>query len=213
MVSQCLPQKSLIVADGEKPSLVLLKRFIAAKETLIALDGAASWLLRLNITPDLVIGDMDSIDEKTLSKLSFIKSLDQETNDLEKALQYLEQNGLKDISLLGSFGKRADHFLTNIAIMARFSHLNIAIVDDDQVAFMCPLGPKIPLSLPLGSYISLFPLGEKVGPIWTAGVDYPLLGEYLNLNGRLGTLNRINHKNASIICENGPLLILAPNQT
>lgn len=212
MLAYFLPQKTLILADGELPSLGLIKQFLSQKETFIALDGAASWLLHQGISPDLVIGDMDSIPEKELLRLPFIKSFDQETNDLEKALSYCEDLGLKDISLLGAFGLRADHFLTNMAILARFSHLNIAMIDDQQIAFICPLNQKIDFSLPKGSYISLFPLNEKVGPIWTTGVDYPLKGETLSINGRLGTLNRINEEDASISCAAGSLLVLAPWQ-
>ncbi len=202
------PKKTLIIADGEKPSLALFKYFHSKKETMIALDGATSWVLDQKMLPDLVIGDMDSFLDKPLGLLIH-QDLDQETNDLEKALRYCEKNGLHEISLLGGFGQRADHFLTNIAILARFAHLNITMVSDEQIAFMCPKNP-ISLSLPTGSYISLFPLSENVGPVLTTGLKYPLHNEILSITKRLGTLNRMEKDEALIQCENGSLLVIAP---
>lgn len=202
------PKKTLILADGEKPSLAIFKYFYSKKETLIVLDGAASWVLEQKIVPDLVIGDMDSFLNKPQG-LIIHQDFDQETNDLEKALGYCVKNGLREITILGAFGHRIDHFLTNIAVLARFAHLNIAMVSDDQIAFICPLN-GISLSLPKGSYISLFPIGESVGPVLTKGLKYPLQNEILSITTRLGTLNRMEKDEALIQCENGSLLVIAP---
>lgn len=203
------PKATLILANGEKPSIALFKRFFARKTHLFALDGAGLWLFQEGFTPDLVIGDMDSMTMGDL-KAPCLKIADQESNDLEKALLHCQRLGLTEISLLGAFGLRADHFLTNIAIMSRFSDLNITMIDDHQCAFICPENKKITFDLPLGSFISFFPLSDQVGPIWSLGVDYPLSGEMLGIKNRLGTLNRIKHHEASLLCEQGPLLVIAP---
>lgn len=205
------PKATLILADGEKPSLGLFKRFFDQKTNLIALDGASPWLMSHGFMPDLVIGDMDGVNLSDLKKLSSIVIHDQESNDLEKALRHCQGLQLNEISLLGAFGLRADHFLTNIAVLSRFAHLNITLFDDRQCAFICPLGQILTLSLPLGSFISFFPLGDSVGPIWSSGVDYPLNGESLSITGRLGTLNRTNEQKVTLMCESGSLLIILPN--
>lgn len=204
------PKATVILANGEKPEIKLFESFLRQKKNLIALDGAALWLLDHGIIPDLVIGDMDSLHEFDLKKLRSIYVADQETNDLEKALEYCMANELREIALFGAFGLRADHFLTNIAILGRFAKLKITMLDNTQCAFICPTGQQIALTLPIGSFVSLFPLKDEVGPIWSLGVDYPLTGELLSISGRLGTLNRINSANATLFCEKGPLLVLVP---
>src|SRR5580658_598985 len=103
------PKDTLILANGEKPSLNLFKKYFDQKKRLIALDGASSWLYTNGFKPDLIIGDMDSLEKHVTGPLVTIS--DQESNDLEKALKYCEEAGFLKISLLGAFGLRADHFL------------------------------------------------------------------------------------------------------
>lgn len=180
---------------------------------LIALDGAANWLLDHGITPDLVIGDLDSYETCDDILLKQLHVTDQDSNDLAKAFIYCEENGLNDLLVVGGFGLRVDHFLTNLFALKKFApRLSITFADEKQIAFICPNQQRLSVQLSPGAFISLFPLGDKVGPIWTSGVDFPLRGEMLSLESRIGTLNRIEGEGATVLCENGALLLIAPNQ-
>lgn len=206
------PKETLIVGAGERPSLALLHAYRQQARTVIALDGACSFLLEHAIVPDLVIGDLDSAPAEQLHRVPVLCCLDQNSNDLEKAFSYCREQKLTNISVLGAFGLRADHFLTNLYVMKKFSsHLDIIFADDHQCCFIVPNGTSLDYSLPMGSYVSFFPLDHDVGPIESIGVEYPLAQEMLSLSSRIGTLNRVSSKRASIKCMSGSLVMFVPN--
>lgn len=208
------PSATLIVADGEKPSLDLLNRHRRCAKHVIALDGASLWLRDHGAVPDIIIGDFDSspiVDADNVTR-HFVD--DQNTNDLHKALSYCVDRGFHDVTVLGAFGLRADHFLTNLCVMARFcERIMIRFVDDQQIALICPTNRDIVFKNCSGDFLSLFPLGDEVGPVTSTGVQYPLSTEMLSLQSRLGTLNRISDDNARIRCVKGALVIVTAWRT
>ena len=81
----------------------------------------ASKILELDIRPDEVVGDFDSLSEeaKTFYKgVKFSRSEDQDSTDLEKALRSID---LPVVIVLGAFGGRIDHTLGAIQILHKFS--------------------------------------------------------------------------------------------
>lgn len=199
----------VILADGAKPSAALFHQLVNTANSLIAADGAASWSIAQGHTPDLTIGDMDSFHDATIPLKHVI---DQESNDLEKVFLHAQENNLNNLIILGAFGLRADHFLTNIFVLKKYSHqLTMFFVDDDQIAFMCPPRKIVSIATHVNDYFSLFPLGHRVGPIRSQGVDYPLNEEFLSLHDRLGTLNKISECPVLVHCESSNLLITLPH--
>ena len=51
----------LVVANGEPPSGDLLHRLAARADLVVAADGGAIVALNAGITPDAVVGDLDSV--------------------------------------------------------------------------------------------------------------------------------------------------------
>ncbi|HXW53841.1 MAG TPA: thiamine diphosphokinase [Myxococcota bacterium] len=206
------PKATIIIADGDKPPLTLAENYLACTKTVVALDGAVHWLLRHKLKCDLVVGDFDSARRDLLGDVKVLKVDDQNSNDLEKALHYCKAQGLDEVVVLGAYGKRSDHFLTNIFVMKKFApSMTISLVDHQQCIFICPKQREVTLDNAAGSFISLFPLAANVGPIWSNGVQYPLSNEVLSLDTRIGTLNQIIAERASIYCESDHLLIATPN--
>lgn len=206
------PKQTLMVANGEKPELSVFLRYKERAQTLVALDGASTWLIDHGFKPDVVIGDMDSADLRQIESCSRLHLPDQNSNDLEKALTYCAASGFHELTILGAFGLRVDHFLTNLFVVKKFAHsMTITLADEHQCAFICPLKLEIAIEGSAGSFISFFPLNEEVGPISSTGVQYPLQDEMLSLTSRIGTLNKITAPRATVYCERGDLLITVPN--
>lgn len=205
------PKKTLIVAHGAEPSRALFEYCASYAHLVIALDGASRYMTRENLRFDLVIGDMDSAHLPSLSPEQMVITPDQNSNDLEKSLRYCQSKELQEVTVLGAFGMRSDHFLTNLHVISKFSeHMTITLLSDNELACMCPKNQELVIDHALGSYLSLFPLSDVVKSITTTGVEYPLVNEDLSIASRLGTLNRINASRATISYESGQLLILMP---
>ena len=128
----------LIVANGPFIAKSILQE-IAGNKILVALDGAADQLRERGMNPDIIIGDLDSIDDlayyrqsyqpicwdpvnfKALSSLILskkkllIQATDQNNTDLQKAIQFCDQMSIKPeaIHIVCALGGRIDHEQSN----------------------------------------------------------------------------------------------------
>jgi thiamine pyrophosphokinase len=201
----------LVLLDGAKPSLALVDTHRANARALVAVDGAAFWAIENGFMPKLIIGDLDSfINQSPPCQQKHVP--DQNSNDFEKAIVHALDDGLRNLLVMGAFGLRADHFLTNIYVLKKYAaRINMVFVDDQQIAFICPAQKNVQILNHRDSFFSLFPLALQVGPITTTGVQYPLHNELLSLHDRIGTLNKITSDEAHLRCESNDLLVFLPN--
>jgi len=123
----------IILANGEYPNHVIPVKLLQDASSIICCDGAIHSLNNAGITPDFIIGDLDSIstDLKIKYKDRLIHKPNQNENDLRKALKWAEKNGAKKATILGATGKRDDHSLANIFTLLEFpSNLDMALFTD-----------------------------------------------------------------------------------
>ncbi|MBC8043256.1 MAG: thiamine diphosphokinase [Rhizobacter sp.] len=114
----------LIIADGTPISAERLHT-LAEGRKLIALDGAANYLRSLNLTPEFILGDMDSITPETKShftsqRVAFIHTPRQDATDLEKAILYCRENNAASIHIVSALGRRTDHTLGNLSFLKKY---------------------------------------------------------------------------------------------
>ncbi len=121
---------AVLVANGEKPVSNYAKQLIKEINLKICVDSNLSIFRELDIEPDVIIGDMDTVEINTASSKSTIVVVeDQNKTDLEKSLNYCIAENIKNIYIIGATGERDDHNLANILIAQRYSDiLNIEIV-------------------------------------------------------------------------------------
>ena len=112
-----------MVANGEVPASELSVRLLRKMKRVVCCDGALQKLLSVNIIPDVVVGDGDSMDREELSRYGIPYHADksEEYNDLQKALKYCMANGCDNVLLMGCSGLREDHFIANLSIMSMYS--------------------------------------------------------------------------------------------
>lgn len=196
----------LIVCNGEFPSPDLLSREYAIADLRVAADGGASAFLRDGLTPDVVIGDLDSLPGMIPADWTIVKDPDQETNDLEKALKFMLLRGITQVSVLGAVGLRTDQTLKNLSVLMQFNpNFEKLIFKDDQFdIFVVPRtfsSPGIP-----GKTVSFFPISGRVQGITLAGFKYPLNNESLENGVRDGSSNEIISEELAVIYFHGTLI-------
>ncbi len=200
-------KRAVILCDGEPPVKNLLSEEICISDLFIAADGGAQTAIGFDILPDVIIGDMDSFTDYNPKTYPVIKDADQETNDLEKALNYALENEVSQITVLGATGKRIDHTLKNLSVLKQFTSKFSSIYFKDTYGIYFILPKIYKLNEPVGTVISLFPLSGVVTGIRTEGLKFPLNEESLENGVRDGSSNEISHYPAQISHEDGDLLI------
>ena len=93
----------------------LLKKY----STIICADGAANKLIDLNIVPDYILGDLDSIKKNYKDKYyeKLIELKDQNLNDLYKSILWLKKKKVTELDIIGFDGKRFDHAIGNFSVI------------------------------------------------------------------------------------------------
>lgn len=202
--------QTLIFLNGTISEIKIAKNLFKDKHYIIAADGGANFLKKINLIPDLIIGDLDSISKKTLlffekNSVNIHKIKEQETTDFEKSLMYCKKNKLNNIIVFGAASKRSDHTLNNLSILKRYyKSLNIKLIADEFEIFF--IKNKIKFKYRVNEIVSLLAL-PKANNICTKGLMYPLSNESLTFGVREGTLNKSVTENISIIFKSGSLLL------
>lgn len=201
----------VILADGEYPRSPQSLAALDKADIVIACDGAAASLLAHEKMPDYVVGDLDSLSDQLRSKLvsKLVKISEQETNDLNKAFRFARNFSSPEaqIILLGATGKREDHTIGNIGLLAGFAQqgANIKMLTDTGI-FQPVVSSGVFPCRP-NQAVSIFnPNGCKV-TVSAQGLKYPV--EHLELSQWwTATLNTTLGNEFSIEVENSPHPVL-----
>ncbi|HMQ80043.1 MAG TPA: thiamine diphosphokinase [Ignavibacteria bacterium] len=208
-------KECLIVCNGKIFTKDLKELFSKIKPrraiTIIACDGASDFLYRNKITPDFIIGDMDSISPKVLNyfrkkNVVIKKIVNQNQNDLEKAIKFALSKKIKNISIIGFAGKRLDHTLNNLSIIKKFFRkARIQIYENGFTGEL--ISRSAEFACGVGSIVSLIPMPKAVG-VTTKGLKYPLKSSTLEFGVREGALNEAVGNLFSVKIKSGLLMVL-----
>jgi thiamine pyrophosphokinase len=165
---------TIVVANGEVPDSELSLSILNDKRRIICCDGALHKLLSINIIPDVVVGDGDSMDEEELlrHKIPYHADKSEEYNDLQKALKYCNSKDYDNVLLMGCAGLREDHFIANLSILAMYSKNKCMRMLTEHGDFsVIERAEEIP-SYP-GMQVSIFP-SHPQQRFWFTGLKYPV---------------------------------------
>jgi thiamine pyrophosphokinase len=214
----------VIFANGELPDLESARALLQPGDYLIAADGGANHLLKMGILPEILIGDLDSIDEDTLFDLTSAEveikqySEDKDETDIELALRYAVELRPSAILIVGALGGRLDQTLANLSILTDPTLLGIDIRMDDGVeeAFFCRAssskGGQAEVHGRGEDTVSLIPWHGSVEGVATEGLQWPLYGETLFPSKSRGISNVMLGASASVKIDKGLLLIVHRRQ-
>ena len=167
--------RTVILAAGDYPSAPVPLAVLDAASVIVCCDSAADELLRHGRIPDWIVGDLDSLSPTLQEKFPdrIVHVAEQETNDLAKAFRVCRSRGFKHLTILGATGRREDHTLGNLSLLADFAQ-EIPDIDlvTDHGRFSVALRSGEFTSAP-GEQISLFAVDPDTR-VTSAGLKYPL---------------------------------------
>lgn len=164
----------VILANGLFPTARQGLDILEKAELLICCDGASDKLVGFGMSPDLIIGDMDSVSDAIRKQYAsiIIHSDNPDTNDLTKAVHYCIENNYPSVSILGATGLREDHTLGNISLMIEyFQSIDVRIISDYGMFSLVRSGEHVRSYA--GEEISLFSI-DNTTRVTSAGLKYPL---------------------------------------
>lgn len=112
------------LANGAIEDCQIIAPYVKMHECIVCVDGGLIYCQKMNIQPDLIVGDFDSIPSHVLNDYTHVPFLTfpQEKNetDLELAVQSVYHPDVDKITVFGALGKRLDHTLSNLHLMQRY---------------------------------------------------------------------------------------------
>ena len=202
---------TVILANGSFPRRKCLLEMLRAAARIVCCDGAASALLRAGLEPDLVVGDLDSLDPALKKRFGkrLIHESEQETNDLSKAFRACMARGWRDVVILGAGGRREDHLLGNASLLPLFAAAGAEVRMETDYGTFLPVLNSASFRRPAGTKVSIFSFHPEM-PITATGLKYPL--DKLRLPfWWCGTLNETNAPEFSLAFDGrAPLLLYFP---
>lgn len=197
--------KNVLICGSADISRIQLKEALESADTIVAADGGYDILKALSVTPDVLLGDMDSIKDlpKGLEPIKYPE--DKDKSDLELALEYVSDNypEVEKISFAGVVSdSRLDHTLANIYCALNYSQ-NISIYSTDAVIEVINNPGCYSYSLCKGSLVSI--LAVVPGEIKTEGLKYSVNGS-LNTPSH-GISNQVLDKDFSVEVLSGKYLL------
>ena len=206
--------RAVVFVNGDIADYGALSRWLRTDDYRIAADGGARHLEALGLTPDVIVGDLDSIDPSLLARLRGQGAAVEkhpaakDATDLELALERAVRDGAREILLFGAVGGRLDQTLANLLILAQQNWtVPFAIVEGDQFARVLHGRQSVTLTGPTGGYVSAVALSEEVTGVTYQGLEYPLQNATLRLGSTRGVSNTLASSPAQISIESGILLV------
>jgi len=205
----------IIFANGDLPNPEKARALIHADDLIIAADGGTRHALALGLTPNVIIGDLDSLPEtfnlQTFNGEILKFSADKNETDLELAIQHALTLNPEQVVILAALGGRLDQTLGNIALISKPFILHpssfiLSIDDGIEEVFFCH--DKCEISGAVGDIVSLIPWQGEVTGIVTENLKWILQNETLYPNKTRGISNEMINETATVQIKSGLLLIV-----
>ena len=200
-------KKIALFLNGEKPKKIpKLYNYTA----VYCVDGAYHYLQAMNIKPDLIMGDFDSI-EQLPEDIKHIYTPDQNFTDFEKAIKIIISQGYECVDVFAANGLEQDHFLGNMTTALKYKkQLNLKFYDDRQVYYF--IKKHTVIEDVKDKIVSLFPF-PKAKNVTSKGLKFPLNNLNLNMKrNKIGTRNIAIDDQVIIQFTKGNLLLFVTNK-
>lgn len=207
-------KRAIIFYNGDLSDLTTAKQYIKKNDYIICADGGTRHALDLDLKPNLILGDFDSLEpdlqkffkKENIEWIAYDREKDE--TDSELALKHAIKKGYKTILLFGVFGSRIDHMLTNLFALDTLAKNNIDVTVIEGKKEIKVISGHTVLHGKKGDLLSLIPLRETAKKVTTKNLYYPLKNEDLLFGYSRGISNVFTTDTAEVSLSGGSLLVI-----
>ncbi len=184
---------------------------VISRETdfIIAADAGYKALKKVDIKPNLVVGDFDSLGQVPEGENIVRHPVMKDDTDMMLAVKLGLERGYDCFHIYGGMGGRTDHTIANIQTLSYIANRGAAafLFGDGEVMTVIK---NSALSFREGSEgtVSAFAVGGSARGVYESGLLYSLENAELTPDFPLGVSNEFTGKAARIKVEDGMLLVV-----
>lgn len=174
-------KSALILLNGELRDPRAARAAARAADWLICADGGARHAAALSLTPDFVVGDMDSSPRRSgPAGVVFVIDGDQSRSDFDKALELARRLGADKVFVAAARGGSLDHELVNIGVLEKAQGMDALVIDGGTARLLGPGRHRLPIKK--GARFSL--LAAPSARLTLEGARFGLKNELLRRGSR-----------------------------
>ena len=206
--------RSVIISNGTIEDYEAIAEIIKEDDYIVCADGGSMHAKKLGLTPDIIIGDCDSIDQETL-KYYEAKGVkvntyprDKDQTDTQLAVEHAYELGGREMILIGCTGTRFDHTFGNVGMLIWLMKRGVRGIIINKHNEIHVLDRYIMLEGKPGDRVSLLPITPKINGIHTTGLKYALEDAELVYDQPKGISNEFVSNEAQIVIRDGMLMVV-----
>ncbi len=213
--------KAVIVANGSPVDPAADREQVPADALIIAADGGAAYCRMLDLTPDVIIGDMDSLAGDPAAASGFPGAeiirhpARKDATDLELAIDLSVARGARSLVILGALGGRWDMSFGNLFLLAlpALAKIPVRLIDGRQEIVLLSGKQTAVFQGKPGDTFSLIPVGSDAIGVTLTGLEYPLENATLAYGSSRGISNVLQKSKATVSLESGALICILIHAT
>jgi len=184
------------------------------EELLVVVDGALEVTHRLNMKPDFIVGDFDTVNQELLpyydKNIILRHPPEKDQTDTELAIETALHAGCRELVFLGATGSRLDHSLGNIFLLESLLKQGISaeILNENNRLYLKNQSFTLYRNKNCGDYFSLLPLSETVEEVTLTGFKYPVEKLTFYRERTLGISNEITEEEARVEFSEGTFIVV-----
>ncbi len=208
--------KCIVIGAGD---LTLGNIAVGEEDFVIAVDGGLGYCGVLEVEPDLLIGDFDSVSEEEEKAVRLLEqeipdrvirlAREKDDTDMLAALKEGLARGYRQFHIYAGTGGRFDHTLANIQCLLYLKKRDaVGYLIDGTGMMLVICGEAVHFRKNLEGTLSLFSLGEKANGVTISGMKYELENAVLTNDFPIGISNEFIGEEAMISVEEGELVCM-----
>lgn len=180
---------------------------------VIAADGGLKHLENLGITPDIIVGDFDSLGRVPSGDNVIVLPCEKDETDMSFAAGIGLERGYRHLRLYGASGGRYDHTLSNLALLALLSKQGVAAeMNAGETSFLALTNGQVCFAADAVGYVSVFSHSDSSSGVTLENLKYPLSDYTLESTSVIGTSNEFVGLESSISVADGTLIVTFPTR-
>ena len=180
-----------------------------ADDYIIAADGGYDALISHGITPDVIIGDFDSIAETPALSNVITAPAEKDDTDMLLAVKYGLSHGCDVFIIDGALGGRFDHSFANLQVLNYIAGQSARgyLIGRDMCVTVLRDG-EIRFAAEASGYISVFSAGDRAEDVTISGLKYTVDNAALTNDFPIGVSNEFIGEFVSITVRNGAIAVM-----
>ncbi len=200
--------RCVIIAAGEIQEGFNLAAAVSDAAFVICADGGYDTAVAAGITPDLFVGDKDSVITLPKHCEQVLSPAEKDDTDTMLAVKLALARGHTHITIIGGLGGRLDHTIANLqTLLYCAQHGARAELAGAIDSAMVIQNESVTISAREG-YVSVFALTERCEGVTLKGLRYPLCDVVLTNSFPIGVSNEFCAPAAEITVRQGCLLLV-----